>query len=320
MGGGAVCCLGCYGVVLIASLILFAVSFAIIEVNHVGLKFNSISRSYDKDTVYGPGRYFVGLGKTFEQFPTTWGMIDFCKGCTFPPVTAKAAQQGASPVPVHMSVRIFYRLRKERIPELIMTYPRKNWDSHYGTLAKNAIVDTIQGLTTDDAIQNRAWTAKAMGWNINEKLLPFFAYVESIFIGEVKLGEGHDGDSTVDISYLNQKIAARKQRTSETEGLTQQIRASTAEKVSFVKTSERKLISDTEKWGAFIYADYKARGDKTVLDAEGQGYLYLQSQLNFTQTDLLKFIYYDKISQQADSVVAGFPEAEKLLHTGGGSA
>ena len=56
----------------------------------------------------------------------------------------------------------------------------------------------------------------------------------------------------------------------------------------------------------FTLATYKANGDQILLDSEGNGYLYLQSKLNFSQTDLLKYIYLDRATSSVKELTAGF--------------
>lgn len=103
--------------------------------------------------------------------------------------------------------------------------------------------------------------------------------------------------------------------TSAKQGETQEIRANTAQLVSSVKAKERELLSDVYKRGNYTMATYKARGDEAELNAEGKGYLYLQSKLGFSQSELMKFIYYDKVGTQMDAVVTGFKSNSKLINT-----
>ena len=84
------------------------------------------------------------------------------------------------------------------------------------------------------------------------------------------------------------------------------IQAEASQMVSAIKATEKKLIDNTMKLTNFTFAEYAARGRKMMLNAQGQGYLYLQAKLNLTQTDLIKFVYLDRVSQKMTHVVAGF--------------
>ena len=51
MEGGAVCAIFCYFAFALAGVIMFGCAFSTLEQNHVGLKFNSITRTYDDTEV-----------------------------------------------------------------------------------------------------------------------------------------------------------------------------------------------------------------------------------------------------------------------------
>lgn len=91
------------------------------------------------------------------------------------------------------------------------------------------------------------------------------------------------------------------------------MQASAQESVSAIHASEKALLDNTMAITNFTYAEHNALGEQLLLNAQGSGYLYLQARLNLTQTDLLRFIYLDRVSQQASHVTAGF---DQLRHTG----
>ena len=53
-----------------------------------------------------------------------------------------------------------------------------------------------------------------------------------------------------------------------------------------------------------------------ALEAKGLGYLYLQSQLGFTQDELLKYIYYDRVASKSTKIVTGFEDDDNLFKIG----
>lgn len=117
----AKCCVCCWFSVVLTSIILFGCSFTTLDVNQLGLEFNSINRQYSKDKIYGPGRYMLGLGRQLEAFPTTWSQLRFCPGCPNGAAIAGRVGVGSSAVSVHVSLTVFYKLRGEYIPEVLLS-------------------------------------------------------------------------------------------------------------------------------------------------------------------------------------------------------
>lgn len=59
-------------VILAISLILFSLSFKVLDLNHYALKRNTYNRNVDKSIVYKPGRYFTGLTGEFIKYSSKW--------------------------------------------------------------------------------------------------------------------------------------------------------------------------------------------------------------------------------------------------------
>lgn len=300
---------GCYGMILIASIIMVACSFATVEVNFAALKFNTIQKKYDESGVYQPGRYFVGLGNSFVEFPLTWQPLSFCEGCEDgPAVSGKAAKKGTNPVSVYISVHMFYKIRIEYLAQIIKDFPRKDWHPRYVSLAKNAIVEFLaKELEVDDLLENRGKVARMFGLVVNQRLEPLHAFLQAIYVGHVQL------EQTSDAAYLQQWIAERSKLTTEKQGLAQEIIQATAADVSKVKAATLTILSNQYLYGNSTVARSKAEGEELVIRARGKGYNTIKSTLGFTDDQLLRYVYYDKVKKDASSVVAGFNGNNKLM-------
>jgi len=306
----ASCCLCCWLVVVITSVILFGCSFTTLEVNKLGLEFDSIHRSYSTDQIYGPGRYMLGLAKNLEDFPTTWTQLSFCPTCATGPAITGRVGIGSSAVSVHVSLTVFYKLRVEYLPQIISFFPTKNWEARYITIIKNAVAVVIGSgvLSLESFITERDYVSKVMGWEINQRLSPVYGYVTAVYLGEI--GFGSTTFSTIDNVFLQKQIAIRRAVTSSVVGSTQVIEAQAAQNVSKIAASEKQILDDTYRQTNFTVAEYSARGQAVLLDAQGKGYLYVQSRFNYSQTDLVKFIYFDKMRENVEKIVSGFETAK----------
>ena len=58
------CCIFC----ICLAAILFGLSFSTVSINSVALQKDNISVKVDENTVYLPGRYYVGLTGVFIQY------------------------------------------------------------------------------------------------------------------------------------------------------------------------------------------------------------------------------------------------------------
>ncbi|CAD7950521.1 unnamed protein product [Amoebophrya sp. A120] len=310
MKSEAQCCLCCWFSVILASVILFACSFTTMDVNNLGLEFNSINRQYNKGKIYGPGRYMLGLARQLEAFPTTWTELSFCPGCPNGNAITGRVGVGSSAVSVHVSLTCYYKLRVEYLPEIISFFPQKNWEARYITIIKNAVAVVIGSgtLQMEQFLTDRDYVAKVIGWEINARLQPVYGYVTAVYLGAIGLGS--TSFSTIDNVYLNKQISIRRAVTSGVEGETQVIEAQANQNVSKIYAEERQILDDTYRQTNFTVAEYAARGQGILLDAQGSGYLYVQSRLNFSQTDLIKFIYFDKMRSTVNELVGGFPVAK----------
>jgi len=73
--GGGICLI----IVFIVSIILYGVSFAIIDLNFVALKKDKFSNILDSTKIFKPGRYFVSVNGQFLTYPSSWQYIRFSR-------------------------------------------------------------------------------------------------------------------------------------------------------------------------------------------------------------------------------------------------
>lgn len=299
----------CYIAILIASIIMLACSFATVEVNMAALKFNTIQKRYDETKVFNPGRYFVGLGNSFVEFPMTWQPLSFCQGCEDgPAVSGKAAKRGTNPVSVYLSIHMFYKIRIEYLAQIIKMFPRQDWHPRYVSLVKNAIVEYLaKDLEVDDLLENRGKVARKFGLVVNQRIEPVHAFATALYIGHVQL------ERTSDDAYLRQWIAERSKLTSEKIGTAQEITKQTESDVAAIQAQTDTILSMQYLYGNSTVAKNRAEGEETVIKARGKGYQKIKARLNFNDEELLRYVYYDKVKKDASSVVAGFNENNKLM-------
>lgn len=72
---------GCiFATIVIAFIITISciiASVSVLDLLYVGLDRSEYSKSFDNSRLYSPGRYFLGLGRNFVEFPSTTQVLVF---------------------------------------------------------------------------------------------------------------------------------------------------------------------------------------------------------------------------------------------------
>lgn len=152
----------CLGIVLLTSVILFAVSFDTIEPTEIGLLYNSINVKVEEET-YGNGRYFVGLGKKFIKFPLTLILIDF-NGPTALRAWSKEGQL------VTIDLNIEYKLNRTGLHDLWRKY-----DEDYNSRLRNKAVQAIKKITIQYEAVDFFEKRDEIGYRIEQSVKEKFA-------------------------------------------------------------------------------------------------------------------------------------------------
>jgi hypothetical protein len=292
---------------------MFWCSFSIIGPLEAGLMYSSLTLTYDFETVYKNGRHIAPFWKRIDQYPTTWQPLMFCKDCPakdLNPVSNKAAGQDSSPVNIELEVFLYYRVKLAKVWQLMKNFPQRDHKKKFKNVATKAIKDVIAMHTVKQLLQEREIIAHIIATRVNEELSKEGSFVAACYLGTVGLAP------TSDTAFLRQWISIRQQKTSEEQGKVLKVIQSTAAAVSSEERKRVVILSDQYRLGNTTIEEYRARGEEMVLTAQGKAYRALQERLNFTQTQLLKYIYYEKLRSTSANLVAGFSENEKLLSTG----
>jgi hypothetical protein len=114
------CGIGCCVCLSVVGLILFLISIATIEPIEYGIKYNSITKKTDEDSVYSGGWYMVGPTVSFLTFPATLVNIDWTdySGAQRAPLTVRD-NDGQD---IRFAFSIQYRLTQSQIGQLYTKY------------------------------------------------------------------------------------------------------------------------------------------------------------------------------------------------------
>lgn len=164
-------CCGCSLVVLfITSVILFAVSFDTLNPHQVGIKYNNNLKTIDKDRVYNNGRYFLGLGLSFIEFPVSAELIEF-RGSGALRMWTKEGQL------VVVDLSLMYRLQRQHVHKIYFMF-LTDYHSRLEQIAIRVSKKVSIQYTAEDFFQRRNLVGAHIRSELRRRLSDFYVTLE----------------------------------------------------------------------------------------------------------------------------------------------
>lgn len=176
-------CVCACSVLLIISVGLYGGSFVVLGPLKAGLLKNSVTgkvESAEGAKIYKPGRYFLGLGRQFVEYPTNLQKVEFKDGSDTPSIRANSA--GGQQVVVELS--FLYRLKVSQLPA-IFRKQETNYNARFVNIAQAEISNTIAKFKTEDFWVRRSDMSSLLLAALNSKLELEFAAAEHLQLRKV---------------------------------------------------------------------------------------------------------------------------------------
>jgi len=175
------CCAFSLGFIFLLSVILFAVSFDTLNPHSIGIKYNNNLKSIDTKRVYSNGRYFLGLGLSFIDFPLSASLIEFANDAGL-----RMWTQEGQLVIVDMS--LMYRLEREQI---VLLYKRYKQDYH--SRLEQITIRTVKKVsiqyTAEDFFQRRGTIGDHMRSELRLRLAQEYCTLEIFNLRKITIPE-----------------------------------------------------------------------------------------------------------------------------------
>eukprot|EP00357_Protocruzia_adherens_P003368 CAMPEP_0115013084 /NCGR_PEP_ID=MMETSP0216-20121206/25170_1 /TAXON_ID=223996 /ORGANISM="Protocruzia adherens, Strain Boccale" /LENGTH=299 /DNA_ID=CAMNT_0002382361 /DNA_START=163 /DNA_END=1062 /DNA_ORIENTATION=+ len=285
----------------------FMIGFAFdtVEPNHVALRYDSLSKAYEDDKVYKPGRYHVGITGAFREYSTTWKDITFSNDLDGDSGTIESKTK--NPATIWLEISFQYRLRWEELYLLYEKFPNDNYEDNFMLKAKAAIQKVPEDYLIDDFIQKREEISFQMAKKVQQTLDGAYVEITSFQMLNVYF------DNKFELTFTDGQV---KNRQTETETLRQQINEMQGQ-VNVIESNAQKLIdqklAEKQTEGEVAYQTHFQLARKELLQAEGTGYqtyTNVEKGLKFTTEQLLQYIWIRKIrddsSTEKTEALAGF--------------
>lgn len=160
---------GCCCCTLIASVTMFACSFATLNPHEIGLHYNGVTFFVEDGETYDNGRYFLGLGHGFHVYPRKLQYVEFSDssegGARNQPISVWS-KDGQS---ILMEIGFYFQIMPSKLSDLFFLHR-----DEYLSVIEDIAMDVFRNVATDhdtiDFFVNRTVVNDAMQTELNKVL------------------------------------------------------------------------------------------------------------------------------------------------------
>jgi len=289
--------------ILIVLIILLGTSFSTLSPLEAGLKVNAISPSLEGTKVYTAGRYCLGFMYKFIRYPTTLKTIEWSTGASAdgPPMIAQTS--GGQTVTLEISFQ--YRLIVSELLNLYSNYAM-TYHTAFVTVAQTEIRSLITKYdSTDYFFSQRESVALAIHAALNTRMRDYYAVVEHFQLRNI------DIRSSTEQQILSKLTKAQEVKTAVALQNGVSIRAVTEVIKSNYSNQALISVAKAKTEAAYITNGAYAESIGVGINASANAYRLLKETLNFTNTDLIRYLYLEAMQSLDGSskLTVGTPTA-----------
>lgn len=293
-------CLGVVcGALYMASVIMIGCSFDTLDPLHAGIEFNTVNKQINQDQVFLSGRYFLGLGKAFLEFPRNEQTIDFS---TSSDADEPALLMERSQVTVECSMQ--YVLKLDKLTAIYSAY-ELNYHDKMVKEATNAIKNTASDYDVAKFYQERRTVSAEMEAAVRVALERENAILTDFQLRKIGLREQNEQD------VIRKIVTAEDQRTALNLRQVDQITAETT--VIAGEADQLIAIFQAEKQrNATVLEEQAAATAKAVtISSEASAFNIIKTALGFSQDELLQYLWIKKLRSlpATAKLLVGFDDA-----------
>lgn len=279
-------CLVVTVVTLVAVAVCVGLSFSSLHATEIGLDYNMITQSLNP-VPYTAGLHFIGVGHKFIRFPNTFQNMQF--STAEHDVLHTRTSDG---LPLTLGIGFQYTLIKPKVYNLYMRY-QETYAAVLFDVASHVLADVACNYTAYNFFNNKMAIAvvmqQALSKVVEEQL---FATVETLQIMLVKLPLSFE-DAIVESIAVKQNIT----RTQKTQA-SKQVLFDTLVMAATQKANQ--TVTESRGQSKEIIARQNATAVALLQNvaAELNAYKSVQSSLNLTHDELIKYVYFDSLTDR----------------------
>lgn len=287
-------CYSCSCIVVVTGVILFAVSFATIEPNYVGIKYSKNTMTLDTSQLYNNGLYFVGVGHEFILYTTLEQTMQFTvSGRTSDGLSCEA------------QLTFQYELLSTLDNMLDLYYQfgsGEDYQNIYKKVARTACMDAMSRYTAYRVITDIENLASSMQLEVDKQLEKYHATVSSLQLTEIALPleytEAIDETSIAETYIMTaSNLMDETQISEDTRVLEAELDAELVLYKANTTATSTLLSANAEANAITLQLEAEAQAYRALYD-EAQEYYATRGQ-NFTKSQLLSYIWIDSMKDTA---------------------
>mmetsp|Transcript_16080 Transcript_16080/g.21253 ORF Transcript_16080/g.21253 Transcript_16080/m.21253 type:complete len:311 (-) Transcript_16080:268-1200(-) len=264
----------------IISVGLFGGAFQILPPLKMAIARNNVRSNIDSTKVYLNGRFFLGLGMEFIQFPSTaiQMYIDDVSAAT------KDKQS------VTIDVACQYQLNPD---DLVTLYQERqtSYESFYQREVTEAIKEeSVEWETNPDFYHNREEIAAAMKTRVAERFSSNLATLVDFQVLKIDLPSATETKIIETIVEEQENTLAQYQQDASV------IRKQATNEADKAAAEVAVINAEADATAALMVAEAEAKAFEIVLNATSDGLIILSNKMNLTASDLMRYLWYDVIA------------------------
>jgi len=297
---------------LVAVVVTAAVSLQAVPPLHYGIRYNSLGKYAELETVYTPGRHFIGPWNSFLLFPATVKSVEFTSerrlaptpgGLRYPALHTRTKEGLA----LRIQVSLQYRLIKDDVGKLYSEF-NTDYEAMFVSVIRDTLIQVAANYEAVDLWERREHVGNQMQRRIDKALRVTYASCWGLQLQVVELPGKFDA-SIVATQVQNQQVHTMlfAQQAAQVRAMTKVVEAEFDKKVKVIKAHGNASYMLTTKT-----ARAKARGK--VLDVEAKVLHGIRFNLGLPPPALVRYQEYSAVQTVTNATVLyGFDEGNTQL-------
>jgi len=282
---------GCFCLMIVfPSVMMIIFSFSALKATEWGLNYNSVTLHLDPHP-YNTGLHLLGLFHSFYKFPSIYQNMEFSSGAHN--LLYTRTHDG---LPVTLGISFQYTLQKENLYQLYMNY-KYNYPRILFHVASNIIANTASNYSAYNFFNDKATIGVAMHRNLNDyTTLNLFLTIRNVQIMLVELPKSFQDAILQSIAIKQNITRTRKIKLNKQVKFQTEIMAANQTAIQMVTLAAgqaQKILAENNATSLML---------KQTLNAQLHSYGLIKSNLNFSSSDLLEYMWWDSLaSEQGNS-------------------
>ena len=262
-------------------------STSTIEPIEYGLKFNTISKTYDDTEVYTGGWHVIGPFNNFLIFPATVTNIEFAsfKGSKTLPLQARTSEG----LTVTLQISFQYKLIKDDVGQLYKSFSNK-YEENFVRIARGAIVEESAKFKSSQYWEERKLIGSRFQQAIDSRLMNAHARCTGFQLLSIDLPD------TREQALINSQLARQIQKQKTYEQTATEIRSVIGVDNSAANKNITIINGEASAAGTRIYNEAEAFSQNVTITYQSLAFTDAAKTTGMTAADtLMDYIYYTNL-------------------------